>query len=49
MNIRKARVEDARPIAKVHVESWRTTYKGMMEDDVLKQLSVDERNKSGRK
>ncbi|MGC4377725.1 GNAT family N-acetyltransferase [Fictibacillus sp. Mic-4] len=49
MNIRKARVEDARPIAKVHVESWRTTYKGMMEDDVLKQLSVDEREQKWKK
>lgn len=39
MHIRKAAVEDAAAIAKVHVDSWRTTYKGIMPSDYLNSLS----------
>ncbi len=41
--IRPAQVSDAEGIARVHVESWCTTYIGIMPDDVLANLSVEER------
>ncbi len=43
MIIRKAKLVDAEGIAKVHVDSWRTTYKGMIPDDYLTQLSYEGR------
>ena len=43
MHIRTARVHDAAAIAKVHVESWRTTYKGIVPDDFLAGLSYAQR------
>lgn len=43
MHIRKAAVEDAAAIAKVHVDSWRTTYKGIMPSDYLNSLSYEKR------
>jgi GNAT superfamily N-acetyltransferase len=41
--IRAATPEDARPVAKVHVTSWRHTYRGLVPDDFLDRLSVDDR------
>lgn len=41
--IRKARIEDAAGIAKVHVDSWRTTYKGIVPDTFLDNLSYEQR------
>ena len=38
-----ARPEDARPVAEVHVASWRHTYRGLLPDDFLERLSVDDR------
>ncbi|WP_354004547.1 GNAT family N-acetyltransferase [Alkalihalophilus pseudofirmus] len=46
LNIRKANVADAAGIAKVHVDSWRTTYKGLFSDKLLAGLSYEEREKS---
>ncbi|MBO0603095.1 GNAT family N-acetyltransferase [Sporosarcina sp. E16_3] len=43
MLIRKAEVEDAAGIAKVQVDSWRTTFKGIVPDDFLEGLSYDKR------
>ncbi|MDO3411099.1 GNAT family N-acetyltransferase [Saccharibacillus sp. CPCC 101409] len=43
MNIRIARPEDAAGIAQVHVDSWKTTYKGIVSDAYLDSLSVEER------
>ncbi|MBN3554402.1 GNAT family N-acetyltransferase [Fictibacillus nanhaiensis] len=43
MNIRRANLTDAAEIAKVHVESWQQSYKGIVEDDYLSQMSVKER------
>jgi len=37
--IRRARVEDAAAIARVHVESWRSTYAGMLPERLLLKLS----------
>lgn len=39
--IRKAEVEDAGGIAKVHVDCWRTTYKGIVPDTFLESLSYE--------
>ena len=41
--VRAARPEDARSVAEVHVASWRHTYRGMLPDDSLERLSVDDR------
>jgi ribosomal protein S18 acetylase RimI-like enzyme len=43
MNVRRAILSDAKGIAKVHVDSWRTTYKNIIPDDFLKKLSYDQR------
>ncbi len=41
--IRKANKEDASEIAYVHVESWKSTYKGIVSDKYLQSLSIVER------
>ncbi len=41
--IRPAQLTDTHAIALVHVESWRTTYKGIMPDELLANLSVERR------
>jgi GNAT superfamily N-acetyltransferase len=41
--IRPARPEDVSAIARVHVESWRATYRGIVPDIVLDNLREDER------
>jgi GNAT superfamily N-acetyltransferase len=41
--LRSARDEDARPIAEVHVASWRAAYAGLLPDAVLAGLSVEAR------
>lgn len=43
MPIRPATPEDVLPVARVHVESWRATYRGLMPDDVLDNLDVERR------
>ena len=43
VEIRAALPEDARPIAQVHVAVWRSTYAGLMPDEVLQNLSVERR------
>jgi L-amino acid N-acyltransferase YncA len=43
--IRRASTGDARSIARVHVDSWRSTYAGIVPDGVLTALSVDDRAK----
>jgi len=41
--VRAARLEDARPVAHVHVASWRHAYRGLLPDDHLDKLSVEDR------
>ncbi|WP_010676680.1 GNAT family N-acetyltransferase [Bacillus timonensis] len=41
MKIRKAILCDAKGIAKVHVDSWKTTYSGIVPDEFLQQLSYE--------
>jgi L-amino acid N-acyltransferase YncA len=43
MRIRMATVADVAAIARVHVESWRTTYKGIVPDDFLANLTYEQR------
>ncbi|WP_269669522.1 hypothetical protein [Paenibacillus sp. GSMTC-2017] len=43
MNIRPAIVEDMEGIAKVHLESWRTTYAGIISDQFLASLTLEGR------
>ncbi|WP_145410695.1 GNAT family N-acetyltransferase [Paenibacillus xylanexedens] len=43
MRIREATIHDAEGIAKVHVDSWRTTYKGIIPGEFLANLSYEQR------
>lgn len=43
MHIRKAGLADAKGIAKVHVDSWQTTYKNIVPDEYLNQLTYERR------
>jgi GNAT superfamily N-acetyltransferase len=43
MRIREATIADVAAIAKVHAESWRTTYKGLLPDDYLANLTYEQR------
>ncbi|MEC0173432.1 GNAT family N-acetyltransferase [Paenibacillus favisporus] len=43
MSIRQAAYDDYPVLAKVHVESWKTTYRGMIADAYLDQLTVESR------
>jgi ribosomal protein S18 acetylase RimI-like enzyme len=43
ITIRQAVIEDATGIAKVHIDSWRTTYAGIVSKDYLDQLSYENR------
>ena len=48
VHIREANVSDAAAIATVHVDSWRTTYTGVVPDDFLAQLSYEQRERTWR-
>ena len=48
MMIREAHIEDAPSIALVHVDSWRTTYKGIVPDKFLADISYEQREQSAR-
>lgn len=43
MQIRRAVPGDEKGIATVHVESWQSTYKGILKDELLINLSVERR------
>lgn len=49
MRIREAVVGDAEGIARVHVDSWRTTYKDIVSDFYLQQLSYEQRAENWRR
>ena len=49
MKIRKAVLEDAEGIAKVHVDSWRTTYKEIIPSSYLNNLSYAQRTEMWKK
>lgn len=41
MNVREARIEDAEPIAHVHLDSWKTTYPGIIPQAYIDGLRVE--------
>ncbi|OCA81693.1 GNAT family acetyltransferase [Bacillus sp. FJAT-27225] len=43
VNIRKAVLSDAKGIAKVHVDSWKTTYMNIVPDEYLNKLTYESR------
>lgn len=45
VHVRRAVSSDARAIAKIHVSSWQVIYRGHIPDNVLDNLSIDEREK----
>ncbi|MCG7342595.1 GNAT family N-acetyltransferase [Sporosarcina sp. ACRSL] len=49
MKIRVAVMNDAEGIARVHVDSWRTTYKGIVSESVLQNLSYEQRAENWRR
>lgn len=46
--IRIARIEDSFEIAKIHVDCWRTTYKGIVPDEKLDGMSYEKRDSKWR-
>lgn len=46
MNIRNANLQDIPGIARVHVDTWRTTYKDLLPAGFLENLSYEQRAKS---
>lgn len=45
VTIRHARPEDAASIARVHVETWLATYRGLVSDSILDNVSIAERTR----
>ena len=43
--LRPATIDDAPAIAHVQVQTWRTTYRGIVADDFLDSFSVDDRTR----
>jgi len=43
LTVREAEPADARTIAEIHVAAWRAAYRGMIPDEYLASLSVEER------
>jgi GNAT superfamily N-acetyltransferase len=46
MIVRRAGAGDERGMAEVHVESWKTTYQGIVSDEYLESLKIEEREES---
>lgn len=49
MRIRKAEPKDAKGISAVHIDSWKTTYSGIVPQDYLDQLNYREREQQWQK
>ena len=45
MRIREATISDAFSISKVHIDTWRSTYKGIVTDEYLNELSYYKQEK----
>jgi ribosomal protein S18 acetylase RimI-like enzyme len=43
MLIREATLADARAIARIHIDSWRSTYRGLVSDEFLDNLRLEDR------
>jgi ribosomal protein S18 acetylase RimI-like enzyme len=48
IRLRNAKPADARAIARIHVETWRTTYPGMLPDRALIDMNIDGKARSWR-
>lgn len=48
IRVREARLPDAEDIARVHVHTWQTSYRGLVPDDFLDALSLEQRSKGWR-
>jgi ribosomal protein S18 acetylase RimI-like enzyme len=48
IRLRSAKPSDARAIARIHVETWRSTYPGMLPDRALIDMNVDGKARSWR-
>jgi ribosomal protein S18 acetylase RimI-like enzyme len=46
MKIREAKITDAEGIANVHVDCWRSTYKGIVSDVYLERMSYEKRTQA---
>ena len=49
MCVREARLEDAPEIARVHIQTWRAAYRGLIPDSILDDLDLQERTKLWRR
>ena len=47
--VREAVIEDAEGIARVHTDSWQTSYRGILPDTVLDRIDVGQRAETRRK
>lgn len=45
LHIRRAIKDDISAIAKVHVDSWKTTYKGIFANGILDNITYEQREK----
>ena len=48
MRLREAVIDDARGIATVHVQTWQAAYRGIVPDDALDAMDIDERETNWR-
>ncbi|MDG5471290.1 GNAT family N-acetyltransferase [Jeotgalibacillus sp. ET6] len=46
MNIRRACIKDARGVAKVQVDCWKTTYKNIVPDEYLNKMTYESREET---
>jgi len=46
IRIREAKIQDSAAIARVHIDSWRTTYKGIVSDNYLSAMSFPKRKQN---
>lgn len=45
MHIRQASIRDAEEMARVHVDYWKSSYKDILPDDIIENLSYSDREK----
>ncbi len=48
VQVRRAVCDDAAPMAVIHVQAWKVAYRGLMPDEVLERLSVEQRQEMWR-
>lgn len=49
VDLRMANLDDAESIARIHVETWRSTYAGMLPDDMLVAMSEEKQARMWRR